>query len=135
MMRYVVITLILVVLMTGGSSVIVEASDIKLLFSYSLECPHCSYQKSIIGEFKKNHPEVDVKCVGYCNLNSEQRELIKGTSGHPVMVYYSRYHIRQVVGETSLSALDKEYDAFKKQMAGREEGISMVASGSRSVCF
>ncbi len=106
--------------------------NVSLLFSYSPSCPHCTYQRPIISEFERTHPEINVIQVKYNDLNYEQRSLIAGTSGHPVMVFYSGNHVRQVVRETPIGALEEEYDAFKKQL-GRTKS-SKITTGSYKRC-
>ncbi len=106
--------------------------NVNLLFAYSPSCPHCTYQRPVISEFEKKHSEINVTWVKYNDLNDEQRKLIKGTSGHPVMVFYSGSHIRQVVGETSLEALEEEYEAFKRQLVKTES--SKITTGSYIRC-
>ncbi len=93
---------------------------VQLLFAHVPGCPHCAYQRPVIREFEERHPEVEVTWVIYYELNSEQRKLIEGTSGHPVMVFYSGDDTRQLVGETSIAALEEEGEAFRGQveMAG-----------------
>jgi len=105
---------------------------VKLLFAYSSTCPHCVYQKPIIREFEVKYPDVEVTSVGYSYLNSEQLRLIEGTSGHPVMVFHSGDHIRQIVGETSLYDLEKEYETFKGKLG--ETTSSKSTGGSKRVC-
>jgi len=107
-------------------------SSVKLVFAYSPGCPHCAYQKPIITEFEQRHPEVDVIWVRYADLNSEQRRLVEGTSGHPVMVFHSGDHIRQVVGETSIDVLEEEYEVFQGQVGKTEK--SKTKTGSYIIC-
>ncbi len=133
MVKRIITILALVSLVVGASVMEAKASDVKLLFAYSPGCPHCSYQKPIIREFEKKHPEVDVTWVRYYNLNYRQKELIEGTSGHPVMVFYSGGNVRQVVGETSIYTLEEEYGTFKRQL--RKTVSSRTTTGSYSVCY
>ncbi len=109
-----------------------RASNVNLLFAYSPSCPHCAYQKPIISEFERKHSEIKVTWVEYYALNDEQRRLVEGTSGHPVMVFYNGDYIRQVVGETSRDALEDEYEAFKRQLEKTESSI--ITTGSYKRC-
>ncbi|MBX7233857.1 MAG: SH3 domain-containing protein [Caldilineales bacterium] len=94
-------------------------STVRLLFAYSPGCPHCSYQRPIIADFQAAHPEVKVTRVEYSALSATQRRLIAGTSGHPVMVFYSDSgdDIRQIVSETPLGQMDTEYRRFLTEVA------------------
>lgn len=114
-----------------------EASEVKLLFAYKHGCPHCEYQKPIINDFMDAHPEIAVKMVEYYKLNSGQKSLIRGTEGHPVLVFYSGKCKRQVVGRTSSRELEQELKAFKESMGkclSTATG-STVTTGSRVVCY
>lgn len=110
----------------------VEGLGKNLLFAYSPDCPRCSYQRPIIDEFARNHPEISVQRAEYSRLNAEQRQLIRGTSGHPVMVFSSGNDVTRVRGETELTVLEKEYEQFKRKL-GSPEG-SFDTGGSGIVC-
>ncbi len=119
-----------------GTAPAASASTVSLLFAHSPGCSHCAYQRPIISEFEQSHRNLKVTRVIYDKLNSEQRRLIEGTSGHPVMVFYSGKCKRQVVGETALGDLEKEYEAFKSGLqdclqAGTER---KTTTGSGVVC-
>jgi len=79
-----------------------------------------------------------VSGVWYNDLNREQRKLIEGTSGHPVMVFHKGCHILQVVGETSLAELEQHYQTFVNQVAERKCSSSSAetrtSTGSGIVC-
>jgi ABC-type glycerol-3-phosphate transport system substrate-binding protein len=114
-------------------------NGVKLLFAHAARCPHCAYQRPIIQEFMTKHPEVAVSWVWYSDLNREQRKLIEGTSGHPVMVFHKGRHVRQVAGETSPAELEQHYQAFLDQMA-ETRGSSpstgtRTSTGSGIVCY
>jgi len=106
-------------------------AGVRLLFAYSLGCPHSAYERPIISEFEKRHAEVDVMWVTFSDLNSEQRKLIEGTTGRPVMVFFSGDHVRQVVGETSLKALEAHYEAFGEQLGTAQRSRTTIPSGGR----
>lgn len=132
------VLLLLVGLAVVPASTASSASErtVRLLFVHSPGCPHCAYQRPIVREFEQSHPEVGVTWVRYGELNREQRRLIEGTSGHPVMVFHNGKCIRQVVGETARGDLEKEYDTFKKDLknclqAGNEK---KTTTGSQIIC-
>ncbi len=106
-------------------------SDVRLLFVYSPGCPHCAYQTPIVAEFEEGHPEVEVIEIRCTDLNLEQEGLVAGISGHPVMVFYAGNHVRRIVGETSMTALEGEYEAFKDQLSGPAN--TTITSGSYSI--
>jgi ABC-type glycerol-3-phosphate transport system substrate-binding protein len=133
MARKIIAVVAVASLVVFASFVRAEASEAKLLFTYSPGCPHCGYQRPIIKEFEDRHPEVEVTWVRYYELNGEQEKLIEGTSGHPMMVFHSGGHTRQVVGRTSLSKLEEEYETFKGQL--RKAGRSRTTTGSYIVCY
>lgn len=114
-------------------------NGVKLLFAHAAWCPHCAYERPIIQEFVTKHPEVAVSRVSYSDLNREQRTLIEGTSGHPVMVFHKGCHILQVVGETSPAELEQQYQTFVKQVAGGEcaspSAATRTSTGSGIVCY
>jgi len=91
--------------------------SVRLLFAYSPGCSHCEYQGPIIHEFETKHPEVAVTWVEVYELNEEQKGLVEGTSGHPVMVFHAEDRKRQIVGETPLAGLEGEYQAFQSQVS------------------
>lgn len=109
-----------------------EAAGVRLLFAYSGTCSHCSYQRPIMKEFEGRHPEVEVTWTNYYDLDSDQKQLIKGTSGHPVMVFHDGCDTRQVVGETSLATLEREYVSFKESAAKKD--CQRRTTGSGIVC-
>lgn len=119
-----------------GTAPPVSASAVQLLFAHSHGCSHCAYQRPIISEFERRHRDLKVTRVIYDKLNSEQRRLIEGTSGHPVMVFYSGKCKKQVVGETALGDLEKEYEAFKSDLQGcLQAGTERkTTTGSGVVC-
>lgn len=138
---YIVLTIIgmaLVLLLSTGcvspndtqENTATQVENVNLLFAYSPSCPHCAYQMPVISEFEKRYPDIKVTWVKYYELNDEQKSIIKGTSGHPVMVFYSGNHIRQVVGETSIEALEEEYIAFKKQLK-KTEGSKIITDSHK----
>lgn len=102
----------------------------RLLLAYSPGCPHCAYQRAIVNGFQTAHPEVKVTRVEYSDLSAAQRNLIAGTSGHPVMVFYSddSDDIRQIVGETPLGQMNTEYRIFLNEVA--KPGRSTTTTGS-----
>ncbi len=108
----------------------VPPPKVRLLLAYSPGCPHCAYQRPIIADLAIAHPEVIVTRVEYSELNAAQRRLIAGTSGHPIMVFYSdsSNDIRQIVGETPLNEMETEYQSFQRQMA--KPGSSTTTTGS-----
>lgn len=114
-------------------------NGVKLLFAYAAWCPHCAYQRPIIQEFVTKHPEVAVSRVSYSDLDPEQRTLIEGTSGHPVMVFHKGCHILQVVGETSTAEFEQQYQTFVKQVAEEEcaspSAATRTSTGSGVVCY
>lgn len=117
----------------NGEAAMATGRSVKLLFAHSTGCSHCAYQRPIVRRFETRHPEVDVKWVVYHDLDRDQRKLIEGTRGrHPVMVFYSGDHVRQVVGETSLDALEGEYKAFREQL--RKPGGSRIEIESGKGC-
>ncbi|MBI2876267.1 MAG: thioredoxin family protein [Candidatus Tectomicrobia bacterium] len=130
--RKMMAVLALVSMMVWVPFIGVEAAGVELLFAYSSGCSHCAYQKPIVRKFQERHPEVGVRWVNYSDLNRGDRKLIEGTSGHPVMVFHNGGHVRQMVGETSLSSLEEEYLAFKKQPGGT--GASKITTGSNDTC-
>ena len=136
MKKYMWIGMTLVLLLSSGcvssndiQENVTASESVKLLFAYSPGCPHCTYQRPIIGEFEKKHPEIGVTWVIYNDLNDEQRRLIKNTIGHPVMVFYSGSNLRQVVGETSLESLENELEIFKNQLGKTEGSITSIRRG------
>lgn len=102
------------------------SGNVKLLFAYSPGCEHCDYQKPIIDTFTTKHPEVAVTQTIIYDLDAAQKDLIQGTSGHPIMVFYAEARRRQIVGETALDTLEVEYQNFKAQTD------SQITTGSKS---
>lgn len=138
-----VLGLMLVIGLLGWIGVAATAVGEKLLFVYSPGCTHCAYQQPIIKEFASKHPEIEVTWVKYDDMGPEEKELIKGTSGHPVMVFYGGTVVHRVVGETRLVQLEKEYSAFKVQVRKAAQAKKATpttpgettTSGSGIVCY
>lgn len=129
-MRSVLVGLAVLTLSWIGSRVEAgQEPSVNLLFAHSSGCSHCAYQRPIIREFESRHPEVNVSWVGYHDLDSDQRKLIEGTSGHPVMVFHDGCVIRRIAGETSVEALEGEYKTFKDQVATTQCQRSTTGSG------
>ena len=127
----------------AATSIEAEAKSLKvgaeLLFAYSPSCSHCAYQRPIIAKFSDKHKGLITTTAEYSRLNQAQKSLISGTSGHPVMVFHQGDCLRQVVGETSLSDLEKEYADFKNQCASENMVTTggydkKVTTGSYVVC-
>ncbi len=59
-----------------------------------------------IRKFQESHPDVDVvwRSVGQ-PLSVKERALLSGTSGHPIMVFWSGDNQSVVIGETSSEEL------------------------------
>ncbi len=71
-------------------------------------------------------------------LSQGERNLLKGTSGHPVMVFYDeKNNKRQIVGETGISGLNQHYSDFKKDISKPSSSgrPSSYRSGSGVVCY
>ena len=81
-------------------------------------CPHCAYEKGQIRQFQQSHPEVDVvwRTVNE-PLSNQERALLSGTSGHPIMAFWagdsgsSAAPASVDIGETSAAEL--AHDLFK----------------------
>jgi len=136
-MKGLIAGLLLILSAMALSLIKVEASGVELLFAYEPRCPHCEYQIPVIRRFESAYPEVRVTCVRYRDLNGKQKELIKGTRGHPVMVFYTGNCMRQVVGETSEGDLKKEYEAFKNTLEECLKSTTgmITTTGSGAVCY
>lgn len=83
-----------------------------LFFYYSTSCPHCAWQQPQIRKFEKRHTDVDVIWRKVGTLSPFERELISGTSGHPVMVLFQGKNRSKIIGETSPEDLEKELEKF-----------------------
>lgn len=99
---------------------------VSLLFAHVSTCPHCRYEMPIIAEFEKKYPWVTVIHKNYFDLSREEQALIAGTSGHPVMVFFTGNSTckRQIIGETSLTALETQLDAFQHSIPACKAGAT-----------
>jgi len=111
------------------SSPTVESVDgLKLLFVWGTGCTHSAYEKPIITEFQTAHPEVQVTWVNSSELSSEQQQLVAGTSGTPVMVFYSGAYIRQYMGEADLQTLETELVNLQAQITASDQTTTTTGS-------
>ncbi len=111
---------------------------VSLLFYHQpYGCSHCAYQMPKIREFQKRHPEINLKWRSVGTLSQSERKLLKGISGHPVMVFYKGEHWSRVVGETSLDESEEELDDFEKEVKkSKSKGTKARSTGgSYSVCY
>ncbi len=90
-------------------------TGVKLLFVSGVGCARPAAQQPIVTEFEKRFPEVAVTRVLIGELNTEQQRLVQGTSGTPVLVFNQGSYYRQIVGQSAIDALEKEYVAFQTQ--------------------
>lgn len=134
MLRQSIQTLVALCLASGVAVAAESGNPVRLLFAHSPGCSHCAYQRPIIDEFTQSHPDVKVTRTVYQSLNPDQKSLIEGTRGHPVMVFYRNDCKRQVVGETSLASLEGEYKTFKQQCLQDKVTQRSSQGGSYVVC-
>jgi hypothetical protein len=124
-------------LLSFSTLALAERESGELLFAHAPGCPHCAYQMPIVSKFAQDNPALPVRQVVYRELGSADRERIRGTSGHPVMVFYAGSCIRQVLGRTALAELEEEYRLFQQQclVAERDTTISDTTRSRRgAVC-
>jgi hypothetical protein len=128
---------VIAALLISGSAVAADAAGgARMLFAHSPGCSHCAYQRPVVNKFSTAHKELKVTRAVYSKLTASQERLIEGTSGHPVMVFYTKGGDckRQVVGETPLADLEKEYDTFKQQCLKAAATGSTTRGGSNIIC-
>lgn len=109
-----------------------------MLFYNKAGCPHCWYQRPIVEQFQKEHPEVPIRWVDASKPPSEtDRVLLRGTTGHPVMVFTQGDDRSQIVGETPLAELQAEYQSFMRATKARPKAEPPVkrSGGSYIVCY
>ena len=113
---------------TSSNNVDESEQQVKLFFYHFSWCPHCVYEVDKVNQFLKQHPEV--KEV-YQNNNN----LLEGTSGHPVIVFFKGNCIKQIVGETDRNELENQYNEFVKNLHGCEKAnverkVSNIRNGA-----
>jgi ABC-type glycerol-3-phosphate transport system substrate-binding protein len=117
----------------GAPSLAAPKAEPELLFVHALGCPHCAAQRPIIEKFSELYPEVKVTWVEYSKITPEQQRLIEGTQGHPVMVFHQGGDVRQILGETAINMMEREFAIFKREQVATP-GDSLVLGHSGATC-
>ena len=113
-----------------------KGAVIELLFYYSPECTHGSWQSPTITAFQRKHPEVIVTWRKIKELKRGERKLIEGTEGHPVMTFHEGENVMSIVGTAMIEGLEaylKEFQGGLKEARSTGSPFSSIG-GSGIVC-
>ncbi|MCP3677771.1 MAG: peptidoglycan-binding protein [Deltaproteobacteria bacterium] len=113
-----------------------KGSVIELLFYYSPDCTHGSWQSPTITAFQKKHPEVIVTWRKGKELKRDERRLIEGTEGNPVMAFHEGESIMSIVGTAMIEGLEAYLKEFQGGLKEARSTGSPLASirGSGVAC-
>jgi thiol-disulfide isomerase/thioredoxin len=107
---------------------------VSLLFYHEPNhCPHCAYEMPQIRQFQRSHRDVDVVWRSVDQpLSSKERALLSGTSGHPIMVFWSGEDQSAIVGETTHEDLDQHLAEFLHLLEEARERIAEAIREGRA---
>ncbi|MFQ5585665.1 MAG: peptidoglycan-binding protein [Thermodesulfobacteriota bacterium] len=113
-----------------------KGAVIELLFYYSPDCTHGAWQIPTITAFQKKHPEVIVTWRTIKELKRDERQLLEGTEGHPVMAFHEGENVMRIVGTAMIEGLEAYLKEFQEGVEeARATGAPLSSTrGSGIVC-